>query len=274
MPVLHTALTGSCTGLCTGLGSWARRDGHDGPVPDVVIPAPAGPLPAYLAAPAAPGSHPAVVLAHDVVGMTADLRRQADWLADNGFMALAPDLFHWSGHARCLLASMRDVLRRRGRAFDDLEAARGWVAADERCTGRVGVVGFCFGGGFAVLLAADPRYDASSVNYGLVPRDAERLLADACPIVGSFGADDRSTAASARRLQTLASQPGSLHEVTVYPGAGHAFLNDHDRDEVPLLLRLGDLVRPGESTYRPEAAAAARAAIVAFLHTHLDDPAG
>lgn len=244
-----------------------------GVVPDVQIPSRDGALPGYLAVPSEDPPWPAVVLIHDVVGMSRDLRRQADWLAGEGFLAVAPDLFHWSGHARCLVASARDFLRRRGRVFDDLQAARSWIAGDERCTGRVGVLGFCFGGGFAALLAADPEYSASSVNYGLVPRDAVQMLADACPIVGTFGSQDRAFAGSARRLQMLADEPNSPHETTVYPDAGHAFLNDHDPADIPLLLRIGDLVGAG-ATYRPDAATQARQRIVAFLHRHLDDGDG
>ena len=66
----------------------------------------------------------------------------------------------------------RAILARRGRAFDDLAAARDELAAREDCTGRIGVLGFCMGGGIAVLLSAMGDYEAASVNYGRVPGDA------------------------------------------------------------------------------------------------------
>ena len=77
---------------------------------DVQIPTGRGPMPAYVASPEGSGPFPGVVLVHDVVGMSADRRRQAEWLAGEGFVAVAPDLFHWSGHARCLIATARDFV--------------------------------------------------------------------------------------------------------------------------------------------------------------------
>jgi carboxymethylenebutenolidase len=225
-------------------------------------------MPAYVASPEGSGPFPGVVLVHDIVGMSSDLRRQAEWLAGEGFLAVAPDLFHWSGHARCLLASARDFLRRRGRIFDDIDATRGWLGEQPECSGRLAVLGFCFGGGFAVLLAIDGRYAASSVNYGRVPRDAERVLAGACPIIGSYGGRDPAFASSAQRLADLAAHD-PRHEVTTYPDVGHSFINDHDPADVPLLMRMTDRLSGGSTAYQPEVAAQARQKIVEFLHRHL-----
>lgn len=236
---------------------------------DVQIPTSRGPMPAYVASPEGSGPFPGVVLVHDVVGMSADLRRQAEWLAGEGFVAVAPDLFHWSGHARCLIASARDFVRRRGRIFDDIDATRRWLGDQTECSGRLAVLGFCFGGGFAVLLAIDGHYSASSVNYGHVPRDADTLLADACPMIGSYGARDVPFEPSARRLARVAAGD-PRHEVTTYADAGHAFLNDHDPADVPLLIRLSERLPGNVTGHQPEAAAQARQQIAGFLHRHLD----
>lgn len=235
----------------------------------VTVPAPGGELPAHLATPPRGGPWPGVVVLHDLVGMSRDLRAQADWLAEAGYLAVAPDLFRGNRRPTCMFRLVRETLRGQGPAFADIEAVGRWLAARPDCTGRVGVIGFCLGGGFALLLASDHRFDAASVNYGPVSKKTytEETFAGACPIVGSYGAKDPGLRGAGPRLERILAATGVDHDITTYTDAGHSFMNDHDRAELPALFALQ--FRVTGDPYRDGSTRDARRRIVDFFDRHL-----
>lgn len=181
-------------------------------------------LKGYIAQPIGDGPWPGVVVIMDALGLSDDIKLQADRLAAAGYLAFAPDLYSGRG-IRCVIATIQASRSGSGEAYEDIEAARQWLDAREDCTGRIGVIGFCMGGGFALLCS--PRYDfqVASVNYGEVPKDAAERLAGACPVVASYGKRDRGLQGRADRLEQALTQLDVEHDVKEYADSGHSFMN-------------------------------------------------
>jgi carboxymethylenebutenolidase len=183
------------------------------------------PLRGYLASPSGTAPWPALVMIHEIFGLDGVMRGHADRLARLGYLTLAVDLFSAGSAARCLVTTMTTLIRGHGRAFADISAARDYLAGSRDCTGKIGVIGFCMGGGFALLSAGD-GYEAAAVNYGQLPRHLDEALGGACPIVASYGGRDPSLRGAASRLDAALERAGVTHDVKEYPAASHAFLND------------------------------------------------
>ena len=231
-------------------------------MPAVTLP---GEVKAHLATPpVGPGPWPGVVVLHESFGLNDDIRQQADRLAAAGYVALAPDLFSDGGAWRCLRATFRAAMSGHGKAFDDIETARGWLTRRDDCTGRVGVIGFCLGGGFALLTAAR-GFDASAPNYAHLPKDLDGALAGACPVVASYGGTDRTLRRTAAKLDTALARAGVERDVREYPDAGHSFLNRHDLGPGGAILRVAGI------GYHEPSAEDAWGRILRFFEAHLRD---
>jgi len=234
---------------------------------DIILSGRRGDLPIYAAEPDGPGPWPGVLVISDALGMTTDLRNQADWLAEAGYLAAAPDLFYWGGRARCLFTTMRQALSGEGDVFADFETVRSWLADHQGSSGRVGVIGFCLGGGFALALAGTGDYQAASSNYGALTKKALEGLASSCPMVGSYGALDKGLRKEPEQISSVLDAHRIPYDMKVYPDAGHSFMNNHVDSEVPKwAVIMGKL---SNSDYHEPSAMDARQRIVAFFREHL-----
>ena len=221
-------------------------------------------LTAHLAVPpVGAGPWPGVVVLHEAFGLTDDIRQQADRLAAAGYLALAPSLYS-AGGVRCLRATFASMFTGTGAAIGDIDAARAYLAGRDDCTGKVGIIGFCMGGGFA-LLAASRGFDAAAPNYGALPKDAAAVLRGACPIVASYGARDRGLPGAAAQLRRVLADTDVEHDVKEYEAAGHSFLNRHNAGPLSALERVAGF------HYHQPSAEDAWARILRFFDRHLRD---
>ena len=229
------------------------------------IPVKDGTIRGYLAEPIKEVSGeppwPGVVIVHDVFGLNEDARNITDRFATAGYLALTPDLYSRGGFVRCVKTVFQELAAAKGRAFDDLDAARGHLAGRPDCTGKVGVVGFCMGGGFA-LVGATRGFDASAPYYGQLPKDLS-ILDGACPVVASFGKKDPSLRGAAAKLESELSARGIPHDVKEYPEAGHSFANQFHLGPLNVLGKIAGF------GYHRESSEDAWRRVLGFLAEHL-----
>ncbi len=211
---------------------------------------------------------PAVVIVPDVRGLSDHFRDVAERFAEEGFAALALDLYSREGTPD--LPDMESVFRWMQalddrRVLGDIQCAVRYLAGrDDIHANAIGITGFCMGGQYALMAACSVGGLAACVSwYGMLryastaehkpasPLDmAERL---SCPYLGLFGEEDALIPLTdVEELRARLARSGHDFEIVTYPGAGHAFFND---------------TRP--DAYRPEAARDAWARCIAFFRKHL-----
>jgi carboxymethylenebutenolidase len=217
-----------------------------------------------LAVPEGSGPWPAVVMVHEVFGIDENMRAQMTRLSQAGYVVVMPDLYSRGGARKCLTATFKALSSGTGQAFIDIEAAKNWLQARSDVTDKIGVIGFCMGGGFALLLA-NQGYDAANSNYGMLPTNMEEALAGACPILGNYGAKDKQLADAKTKLDSTLTKLSVVHDIKLYPDSGHAFMNPKQGGG-PVF---GTLLRITGAKPNPADAADAWRRIEAFFGEHL-----
>jgi carboxymethylenebutenolidase len=206
-------------------------------------------LSGFLAVPPGKGPFPGLIVVHEWWGLNDQVKSAAAELARSGYAALAVDLFRGKvatdpGTAKSLAMGLDS-----SQGVEDTKEAFEFLSG-RKFIGKIGSLGWCFGGGYSLRLAlAEPRVAACVIYYGRLETDQELLKKLTAPVIGFFGEDDQSVrVADVRAFEEAMRQAGRKVSVHVYPGAGHAFANPTHTD-----------------AWRPEATRDAWTRMMAFL---------
>ncbi len=218
---------------------------------------------AAISRPEGEGPWPAVVVIHDLTGFGADVRRHCDRFAEAGYLALAPDLYR-GGNVACVVQTMKSMATGKGHAYLVIDGARRAVMArSDVDASRVGICGFCMGGGFALIAAADQSFAVAAPFYGAVPRTAARLEG-ICPTLAQYGAQDVAFLSHGQRLSEHLRALGVEHEVLFHEGAGHSFMN-----QLEGVAAVGGRYTPLRAEYNPDVEAVAWSRLLTFFGEHM-----
>jgi carboxymethylenebutenolidase len=187
----------------------------------------------WLQLPATAGKHPAVLVIQEFWGMNDWIKEDVVRFASQGYVALAVDLYRGRstsdpGEAHELMRGLPE-----DRAMSDMKAGFDWLAArTDVDPQRIGIVGWCMGGGYALALAvAEPRLAAAAVNYGRLVTDPAKIEAIHAAILGNFAGMDRGI--EPKDVQAFAETLKKDHkdvDIKIYDGAKHAFMNPNNKD--------------------------------------------
>lgn len=182
------------------------------------------PTPAYASLPAA--AERGVVVIHELFGRQPEIDRVVDRFAAAGYAAVGPDLFAGRSKPACIRRALATIASGEGPFAEQLDEAKRWLSAEaELDQRRIGVIGFCIGGGLA--LAVGRRFAAVSSNYGDLP--PEQVLRGSPPIIACYGGRDRVFRRNGERLRERMRVLGQAAlEVHSYASVGHSFLTDGD----------------------------------------------
>jgi carboxymethylenebutenolidase len=198
-------------------------------MPEVEFEANGGKGTGYLAEPE--GEGPGVIVIHEWWGLDDSMRKMADRFAEEGFVALAPDLYDGDTTTQPDEAQQKLMALNMDKAVKEMRGAVKKVLENPKCNGQIGSVGFCAGGGLAVWAAAEtPEIGAAVTYYYVMPHGKPDFSKIDGPVLGHFGTEDEFIGPDeAKALQAEMQEAGVEAAFEYYEGAGHAFANDHDR---------------------------------------------
>jgi carboxymethylenebutenolidase len=181
-----------------------------------------------LVTPEGAGPFPAVIVIQEWWGLNDWIKEQARALAKQGYAALAVDLYRGKVATQQEEAHQLMMGTAPDQAMRDLQGAFAYLQSrsDVR-KDRVGAIGWCMGGRYALQLAtAQPALAAAVVYYGAPPTDAAAIAAIQAPVLGSFGAEDKGPSPEqVKAFEQAMAKAGKSADLKIYPGAGHAFAN-------------------------------------------------
>jgi len=186
-----------------------------------------------LYAPTGKGPFPALVVVHEYWGLNDWVKEQASRLADQGYVSLAVDLYR--GKVATTPEMAHELMRGvpEDRAKRDLHAAVEFLKSQSNVKkDRIGSIGWCMGGGYALDVALqEPDLAAAVINYGHLATDPEALKKINAPILGLFGGQDRGiTPDDVHKFEQQLKQLGKKVDIKIYDDAGHAFENPNNKD--------------------------------------------
>jgi carboxymethylenebutenolidase len=198
-------------------------------MPEVEFPANGATAKGYLAEP--DGEGPGVVVLQEWWGVDDHIRDVCDRFASEGFVALAPDLFHGETTDQPDEAQQKMMAMNMDEAEKEMRGAVQFLAQHEKCNGNIGSVGFCLGGGLSVWAAAtNPDIGAAVTFYYVMPHGKPDFSNIQAPVLGHFGTgDDFISVEDAKALEEEIRAGGNEVTFEFYEGAGHAFFNDTNR---------------------------------------------
>jgi carboxymethylenebutenolidase len=179
-----------------------------------------------LATPGTPGKHPALIVIHEWWGLNDWVKDKAKGFADQGYVALAVDLYR--GKSALDADTAHQLMRGlpEDRAVRDLKAAFAYLAArPDVDAARIGSIGWCMGGGYSLAAAlAEPKLAATVIYYGRLATDAAAIGKIKAPLLGNFGATDQGIPPdSVDQFAKTAKKAGVSVDFKVFPGCGHGF---------------------------------------------------